>query len=144
MSHMSEAARIVDILGIKRKGAITSMTLVDAVEQGLPFRALSHVFDQVAPDEPGLRYQVVPRATFARKEAQGARLTREQSDQVTRLARVWDLALEVWKDPQGARAFLLKPHPLLEGRKPIQVALTAEGARLVEGILGRLLYGSAV
>jgi putative toxin-antitoxin system antitoxin component (TIGR02293 family) len=120
------------------------MLLVDEVERGLPFASLVRVFDTVAPSEPQLRYVVVSRATYARKKVDQERLSREQSDHVARVARVWILALDVWKTPENARAFLMRAHPLLEGRRPIDVTLTTEGARLIEGILGRLSYGSAV
>jgi putative toxin-antitoxin system antitoxin component (TIGR02293 family) len=144
LSQMVDAGSIAHLLGIGRgKRAMTSMRLVDEVERGLPFAALTRVFEQIAPDEPNLRYGVVPRATYARKRSEGARLSREQSDNVARLARVWVLAVEVWKTPAEARSFLLRPHPMLENRRPIDVTLTTEGARLVEGILGRLYYGSA-
>lgn len=144
MFHMNDVNRIASILGIPAGSRrLTPMNLVDEVEKGLPFSALSRVFKQVAPDEPALRYRVVPRATLARKEAKGARLSLEQGDHVARLARVWALALEVWKEPAEARTFFLQPHAMLGGRRPVDVALTTEGARIVEGILGRLLYGSA-
>jgi putative toxin-antitoxin system antitoxin component (TIGR02293 family) len=144
LCHMNEVTRIASILGIPGASRRTTpMHLVQEVEKGLPFSSLARVFKQVAPDEPALRYRVVSRATIARKEASGARLSIEQGDHVARLARVWALALEVWKKPAEARTFLLQPHAMLDDRRPIDVALTTEGARLVEGILGRLLYGSA-
>lgn len=143
MSQMDDVTRIANILGLASKGRFSQLSLVGEVEKGLPYTALARLFKQVAPNEPGLRYRVVPRATLARLEAKGKRLSVEQSDHVTRLARVWALALEVWKEPAEARTFLLQPHPMLDGRRPIDVVLTTEGARIVEGILGRLLYGSA-
>ena len=40
---------------------------------------------------------------------------------------------------------MFEPHPLLHGRRPIDVVLENElGRPVVEGILGRLQYGSAV
>lgn len=143
MSQMDDIARIASILGLASKRRLTPLSLAVEVEKGLPYTALARLFNQVAPNEPALRYRVVPRATLARLEAKRKRLSLEQGDHVTRLARVWALALEVWKEPEEARTFLLQPHPMLEGRRPIDVVLTTEGARIVEGILGRLLYGSA-
>jgi len=50
----------------------------------------------------------------------------------------------VWGSDDAARAFLFRPHPMLEGQRPIDVVLANEfGRPLVEGILGRLQYGSA-
>ena len=43
-----------------------------------------------------------------------------------------------------ARAFLFRPHPMLDNRRPVDVVLASEfGRPLVEGILGRLSYGTA-
>jgi uncharacterized protein (DUF2384 family) len=45
----------------------------------------------------------------------------------------------------AARRFMFEAHPLLQGRRPIDVVLENElGRPVVEGILGRLKYGSAV
>ena len=61
-----------------------------------------------------------------------------------RLARVSTMALDVWKTDVAARAFLFRPHPMLEGQRPVDVARATDlGAQLVEGILGRLKHGSA-
>lgn len=146
VSHMStQNERVAGILGLSvGKSAAEPMYLARAVERGLPVRALTRVFDAIASDEPRLRYAVVPRATFARKQNDGSTLSPEQSDRVVRIARLWAMAIEVWHDEEAARAFLLRPHPLLEGERPIDVARTTEGARLVEGVLGRLQHGTSV
>jgi putative toxin-antitoxin system antitoxin component (TIGR02293 family) len=54
------------------------------------------------------------------------------------------MARDVWGGEDAARAFLFRPHPMLEGQRPVDVVLATEfGRPLVEGILGRLQYGSA-
>ncbi|MBV9777902.1 MAG: DUF2384 domain-containing protein, partial [Acetobacteraceae bacterium] len=79
-----------------------------------------------------------------RKGTATARLSPEESARVARLAQVWALALEVWGGEEEARAFLFRPHPMLDERRPIDVVLANEfGRPLVEGILGALQYGSA-
>jgi putative toxin-antitoxin system antitoxin component (TIGR02293 family) len=55
------------------------------------------------------------------------------------------MALEVWGDEEAARRFMFEAHKLLQGRRPVDVVLENElGRPVVEGILGRLQYGSAV
>lgn len=72
------------------------------------------------------------------------RLSPDEGAKVVRLAEVWALAREVWGSDAEARGFLFRPHPMLEGRRPIDVVLANEfGRPLVEGILGGLQYGSA-
>jgi putative toxin-antitoxin system antitoxin component (TIGR02293 family) len=122
------------------------------VEKGLPLTALDRIADAVAPDDSGFPFRMVARATLARRrkalatahDSPASRLSAEESARVARLAEVWALASEVWGSDEAARAFLFRPHPMLEGRRPIDVVLANEfGRPLVEGILGRLQYGSA-
>ena len=63
---------------------------------------------------------------------------------LARINSVWRSALEVWKSNDDALEFLFRGHPLLQCRRPVDVALEGDdGANAVKAILGRLLYGSA-
>jgi putative toxin-antitoxin system antitoxin component (TIGR02293 family) len=128
------------------------MSLMIEVERGLPLTALDRLAKMVAPDDAAFPFRMVSRATLARRRkalatsrnAVAARLSADESARVARLAEVWALAREVWGGEAAARAFLFRPHPMLEARRPIDVVLANEfGRPLVEGILGRLQYGSA-
>jgi putative toxin-antitoxin system antitoxin component (TIGR02293 family) len=123
----------------------STLELINDIEKGLPVAALDRLTDLLAPDDADFRFAVVPKGTLARRRSHpGARLSPNESDRVARLAKVWGLAKNVWQTNEDARAFLFRPHPLLTGRRPIDVALATEiGARLVEEILGRLKFGSA-
>jgi putative toxin-antitoxin system antitoxin component (TIGR02293 family) len=68
----------------------------------------------------------------------------ESSDRLSRIAQVWSCALDVWQNDEDARAFLNRPHAMLDGRTPMGAALKTEaGARMIEDILGRLKHGTA-
>jgi len=82
-------------------------------------------------------YRVVPEATYKRR----ARLTPAQSERTERLARVIATAEHVWGNRADAQAWLGKTHPELEGRSPLEAAMTELGARRAEELLGRLFYG---
>ncbi|HXT81783.1 MAG TPA: antitoxin Xre/MbcA/ParS toxin-binding domain-containing protein [Acetobacteraceae bacterium] len=152
---MTSEAQIAEILGIRgRAGDATSLLLLaDEVNKGLPLSALNRVVSQVAPFDNTFIYRFVPKSTLARRLAhqkrsasrrKQARLSAVQGAKVARLAEVWAFAKEVWGSDEQARDFLFRPHPLLEGRRPIDVVLANEfGRPLVDGILGRLQYGSA-
>ena len=116
------------------------------VEKGLPLSALDRVVHAVAPDDSSFAHRLVPRATLARRRAQASpRLTPEESARVARLAAVWTFAKDVWGGDEEARGFLSRPHPELGGRRPIEVVLASElGRPLVEGILGRIKYGTGL
>ena len=71
-------------------------------------------------------------------------LSVESGFRTVRVAIVWSMALDVWKSEEAARAFVNRPHPMLEGRKPVDVAMHSElGADIVKSILGELQYGTA-
>jgi putative toxin-antitoxin system antitoxin component (TIGR02293 family) len=71
-------------------------------------------------------------------------LSPTEGAKVARLAEVWAMARRVWGSDSDARAFLFRPHPLLDNIRPIDVVLESElGRPLVEQVLGRLQYGSA-
>jgi len=122
-----------------------------AVETGLHIAAVDYLVEMIAPGDSLFIYSIVPSATLARRRQQAKKnpeqavLSTEESATVVRLARLFDRARSVWKSEDGARRFLNTPHMLLDGRTPMDVALkTDEGARVVEEVLGKLEYGTAL
>ena len=92
------------------------------------------------------RYRLVPRATLARRRSHHSpKLTPEESSRVARLASVWAFAKDVWGSDEAARRWLFEAHMMLDDRRPVDVVLASEfGRPLVEGILGRLKYGTGL
>ena len=141
---------VSEVLGIM---ASNPLALMSAVEEGLPLASLDRVVHSVAPSDTKFAYQIVARATLARrrkalagaKTRAAGRLSVEEGTRLARLASVWAMAVEVWGSQEDARRFMFEEHPLLHGRRPVDVVLESEfGRPVVEGILGRLQYGSAV
>ncbi len=136
-----------DLAGILDFPAATQgspLRIIDRIQQGLPVTTLYHVSERIAPGDAKFVFLFVPKASLARRKRRAEHLTAEESNKVARAAGVWKLAENVWQNEKDARAFLLRSHPMLEGRRPIDVVLESEfGADLVRNILGRLQYGSA-
>ena len=115
------------------------------VREGLPKSALkagvAHA-TRSAEERRALLARLVPEATFKRRRDN---LSPDESEKTERLARIVATARYVWDDPEGddrdTREFLNTAHPLLEGRTPLEVALTELGARRVEELLWKLFYG---
>jgi putative toxin-antitoxin system antitoxin component (TIGR02293 family) len=147
---MPELADAVSkLLGIPGSG---EFSLMAAVERGLPLASLDRVVRMVAPSDNSFAFRIVARATLARRRRAHAldvdqaecRLSSEEGSRLARLAGVWTMALDVWGGEEGARRFMFEAHPLLDGRRPIDIVLANEfGRPVVEGILGRLKYGTA-
>ena len=133
------ADRVARILG--HKPNIRSVAgIADAVEHGLPKHSLERVVERSGVEGPArlkLMYRVVPAATWKRRH----RLKLVESEKTERLARVIALAELLWDDEAETKRFLSAPHPELGRRKPIEAALTELGARQVEDIVMRALYG---
>ena len=147
---LAVADPVSSVLGIK---AADPLSLMAAVERGLPLAALDRVFHAVAPTDNQFAFRIVTRSTLARrrktwavaKQDTASRLSAEEGTRLARLASVWTMAVSVCGDEAAARRFMFEAHPLLQGRRPVDVVLENElGRPVVEGILGRLQYGSAV
>jgi putative toxin-antitoxin system antitoxin component (TIGR02293 family) len=61
-----------------------------------------------------------------------------------RNARLFRLATDTFGSEQKAKIWLERRHPLLGGRKPIDAARTKAGALLIEEMLTRIAWGSAL
>lgn len=136
------ADRVARILGLKP--AVRSIAdIAEAVESGLPKHSLERVVERAGVEGPArlkLMHRVVPAATYKRRH----RLKLVESEKTERLARVIALAELLWDDEAETKRFLSAPHPELAGRKPIEAALTELGARQVEDLVNRALYGLPV
>lgn len=142
-SFVEVVERIAQVLGGRTVLHSTVRTWVDldrVVRAGLPKRSLQLVARRAV--EPGASvnefvYSIVPSATFKRR----GKLSAEESERTERLARIVALAEALWDDQQEARAFLNRPHPLLDDETPLNVARTELGARRVEGLLQDIEHG---
>lgn len=134
---------VAEILGLGRRAPISKYDLALRFARGLPVSTLDRLCRAIAPEDNSFPTELIPRATLKRRRTRKV-LSPEESELVGRLAQVWAMALDVYRDEEKARRFLNEPHALLHGKRPIDVARTnALGASAVEDILGRLKYGSA-
>ncbi|HWK47814.1 MAG TPA: antitoxin Xre-like helix-turn-helix domain-containing protein [Stellaceae bacterium] len=142
MLHNPQTATM---LGFTATPPVTPISFLDLIVRGFPVSALDRVSETVAPADSAFKYRIVSKTTLARRRKHdNDRLSTDESERLVRLTDVWTTAVDVWKTGEAARAFLFRPHAMLDGRPPINVALQAEvGAQIVKDILGRLKYGSA-
>jgi putative toxin-antitoxin system antitoxin component (TIGR02293 family) len=135
--------RVAEILGgpAQLQGRIKTWDELDrVVRRGLPKRSLQHVARRALGKDAALNdfiNSIVPAATYKRR----TRLSAAESERTERLARVIAQAEALWGDEDAARAFLNRPHPLLDGATPLDVARTELGARRVESLLYDVEYG---
>lgn len=113
------------------------------VLNGLPIDTVELVVGQIYPGQTDKFYKLVPRTTLIRRQKESSLLNVEESQKAERLARIFSFDVEVWSNKDKAREFMQKPHPMLEDRTPFETSLNELGARQVEQLLGRLMFGSA-
>ncbi len=136
-------ARLPDVEG--RSSAPSSDLIEKAVEQGLPRTALRHVAEALTGGDKAktsaLEWGVVPKTTLDRRDV---RLSPEESERTERIARLVVHARRALGTEAEAREFMMAAHPELDGRRPLDAAMTDLGTRRVEQILTALEYGLAL
>jgi putative toxin-antitoxin system antitoxin component (TIGR02293 family) len=142
----AQPASVEALLGVGVGKQASPLTLAYSIENGLPVAALDRLAERVAPDDARFKFRLIPKATLERRrKSPSRRLTSEEGDRLARLAKVFSFALGIYQAPDRAREFLNRPHPMLDGKPPLDVALaTGPGADLVINILGRVAYGGGV
>jgi len=143
----SEPNGVADLLGVPSgfAEAQAPFGIERAVGTGLPRESLRRVALRIGGDAErasAIEHAVVPKTTLARRGT--GRLTREESERTERLARLFIHAVAALGSEDDARAFLRRPHPELDGRTPLDAAVTELGGRRVEDILHALEYGLPV
>ena len=129
------------VMGLKKSVGDVDY-LIEAIEHGLPKQALLAVLAYFSQQEAYTRNEllskVVSLATFKRRK----RLKPDEGEKVARLARLIAYARFVWDgDDAAVREFFTSPHPLLELRRPLDLAFSELGAMKVERILTNILHG---
>lgn len=139
-------SELAGMLGLARTGGPSPgpVQIMDRIQQGLSIAALYNVSGEIAPGDKQFVFRIVPRASLARRKTGPKSLTADQGNRLARLAGIWSLANSIWHDSDRVRAFLFRPHLMLDDRRPIDCVLESElGADLVKSILGRLVHGTA-
>lgn len=144
MISSQAVAKVMGGLRVLKVKVRSTADLERLVASGLPVGVVEQTLSYVIED-PFTRKRVknalIPPATLKRRKLM---LSPEESARFERLARVMAMAESVWDDHADAQRFMTTPHPLLEGRAPIDVAETDLGARRVEDVLAALEYALPV
>ncbi len=112
----------------------------EAIEKGVSARQVQELIRKGALAREDL-FRAIPERTFKRRLAARGKLRLEEADAIARILRVNALAQWAFQDETAARAFLDLPNPALKNRMPRMMAQTDAGAREVEALLHRFVYG---
>jgi putative toxin-antitoxin system antitoxin component (TIGR02293 family) len=92
-----------------------------ATSSGLPIKDLYDV--------------VIPARTLKHRRARREPLSRDESDKLARLVRIFDHSVRVFDGIDRARTWLEEPKKRFHGRTPLDMLRTDVGGRLVEEFL---------
>jgi putative toxin-antitoxin system antitoxin component (TIGR02293 family) len=135
---------VVTVLGLRTDCEWSLVSIADALQRGLPLESLTRVQWLLADQAKAYTRMIVTEPTLKRRQKNGQALSSEESQRLQRAARVWTMAMSVYHNEEHAREFLTRDHMLLDNRPPLAVAIATDvGTEAVEGILGRLKYGTA-
>lgn len=143
----SEASRIAQFLGLSQWQKMNDLMLVRKVEAGLPISAVRKIVRRIDPNEASVSvYDLIPKTTYYRIKDKGKPLSRDQSEKIFALSKVFAETLRQYHDDRdSASMFLMRRHPLLGGRSPLDVARESTvGADLVLKLLEQAEAGIAV
>lgn len=118
------------------------LAMYDVINTGVPIANLDNLATFLSPEDTTWKYRIMSSASYHRYKKGKMLLTSDVTQKVARIAAVVHAAYEIFQDTRKARDFLNRPHPLLRGKPPIELAISNEaGARAVTDILFGGAYG---
>jgi putative toxin-antitoxin system antitoxin component (TIGR02293 family) len=121
---------------------LTSLRLnLSAIESGVPLSTLSDFVTSSGIPLKDLYGIVIPARTLKHRRERKQPLSRDESDKLARLVRVFDHAVKVFQSSERALLWLNSPKHRFDERTPMDMLQTEVGARSVEEFLGQIDYG---
>jgi len=111
------------------------------IESGVALSTLSEFVASSGLPLKDIYHVVIPARTLKHRRDRKEPLSRDESDKLARLARIYDYAVKVFGETERARAWLEEPKRRFDGRTPLQTLQTETGGRLVEQMLVQIDYG---
>ena len=139
-------AQLVDLLGgahVLGRGLKSPLKLADRIDEGLPALSLEILKAEMGLSDVELsRTLGTSQKTISRlrKDPVGV-LNRLISDRLYRMARLFQLAIDVLEGRAEAREWLSRPKVGLANRVPMELLSTEAGSREVEALLMRIEFG---
>ena len=121
---------------------MTSLKLdLQKVETGVSVATMASFVTSSGLEFSELYDVVIPARTLKHRKARREALSRDESDKLARLIRIYDQAARVLGEKEKALHWLRKPLRRFSGRTPLAMLRTEFGARMVEEMLGQTDYG---
>ena len=120
----------------------TTSQRIGAVRKGLPAGRLNRIAKLLGVDRALLlKILGISERTLQRKQVLSARLSPAASDRLSRIDRLYTLAVEVFGDAKKAADWLKRPSRALGKELPLRLLDTDAGAQQVERELRQIQHG---
>ncbi|WP_259248791.1 type II RES/Xre toxin-antitoxin system antitoxin [Salinibacter ruber] len=114
----------------------------DQIREGYPIDVAARLQEVLGlSDETMAEILGRSRRTYRRYQSADKRLGLSESERLFRYLRLLSRAEEVFGSQEKAAWWMNEPNAALDGREPVEVALTTPGAVVVEDLLGGLEHG---
>jgi putative toxin-antitoxin system antitoxin component (TIGR02293 family) len=142
----TESSAIAEVLGLPRPASFDDLKMVAMISHGIPANSAVHAARIMDPAGSHLKASdLVPKSTLHRLKDGDKPLSTDASETLWQVARVYVEARRQYRDAEAALAFMFRAHPLLDGRRPFDMAReTTVGSDLVLKLLARAEAGVAV
>jgi len=141
---LGKNTEIMEMLGgpnVLGRNISSESDFLAAIRRGLPYRALEQIKRRLKLTDSELVHSIAihPRTLIRRKSER--RLRSDESDRLSRFARVTAHAIDVLGSEENAVRWLRHPNGALGGVSPLSYLNTDVGAHRVEAILSHIDYG---
>lgn len=128
-----------------RLASLSSAGACKLLKRGISSQAIGPLGDYLGLGKGMIaEYLDLDRSTANRKAAKGQLLPMHSAESVLRLLELGQMAADTFETEDEASAWLRRPHPMLEGDSPLELAKTSFGAQRVKDILIAIRYGGVV
>jgi putative toxin-antitoxin system antitoxin component (TIGR02293 family) len=111
------------------------------IERGLPLSTLEEFSAYSGIAVKDLLGVVIPARTLKHRRQKKEPFSIDESDRLARVARMYELAVKVFGDPEKAKRWLTKPKTRFEERSPLSMMYTGLGGQGVEEMLYQIDEG---
>jgi putative toxin-antitoxin system antitoxin component (TIGR02293 family) len=140
------SAQIARLLGgeaILGPGSDDELGLERRAREGFPIGVLQVLQDKAVLTQEDVFDWIIPRRTLSHRLRKHEPLSLDESNRVSRVARLFALAADTFGSEDHAREWLRKPLKRFAGATPLAMLATDLGAHQVEVLLGRIAHGIA-
>jgi putative toxin-antitoxin system antitoxin component (TIGR02293 family) len=141
VTHAADIARWLGGRKLLKTEVRSDLDFVRLVQDGLPTAVLERLVARGELSAQEVEKYIIPRRTLAHRKRRRQPLSREESDKLARVARIFAVALDTFQDRAKAATWMRRPSRVLDGAAPVELLGTDSGARMVEQTLERLAHG---